>query len=136
MDLFYSRHTLARLLKVMTNNCAYIIGTGKFNLIDTTNKIFAKKAQNLIKEMPWGLWLLVQAYNKVENYDNLYNKHVWVQKKVPKAKKVPFTAPTEFVSDKARYFLYKDTKTVIFYSNNLLAIPTKDIMMSNDPVAI
>src|SRR5687767_111820 len=120
----------------MTDNQAFIIGTCKLNLIDSTNKVYINKALAAMKDMPRGSWLLIGAYNKVENYNELYKVHYNKQKKVRKANRVPFNIPTENVAANTGYILFKDNKIVIFYTNDLKSSPSKPIMYSHEQEAL
>jgi len=82
-DNFYMRHTLASVLKKMTDGEARIIGTVRFTKVDATNQHYLKKAIKQLKDSVRGSWKLVRAFDKVENYDALCRAHASSQKKIP-----------------------------------------------------
>ena len=57
-DNFYTRHTLAKELKGITDNEARLIGTVKFTNVDSTNCRFLSEAMSMMKDTPRGSWCL------------------------------------------------------------------------------
>jgi hypothetical protein len=71
-------------LKAITEGESRLIGTVQFSNVDATNRHYLKTAIEQLKESPRGSWLLVRAYDKVENYDQLQRQHAYVQRRLPK----------------------------------------------------
>src|SRR5687768_13008180 len=88
----------------------------------------------MLDKMEQGEWILVQAFDKVGKLKKLQSKHASRQKKLPGKAKVPFHHPTTNVS--SGYILWKDSKTMIFNSNNLVEIPSKPIRKGTSAQAI
>ena len=61
-DNFYTRHKLAKELKLLTDDKAQMIGTMKFTNIDSTNQIHLKEAIEQLKYSERGSWKLLQVY--------------------------------------------------------------------------
>jgi ribosomal protein L30E len=74
-DNFYTRHNLATLLKQITDGEIRLVGTCRFNNVDATNCFYLKQAIESLKDKPRGSWVLVRAYDKVDNYDLLKRQH-------------------------------------------------------------
>ena len=71
MDNFYTHHTLASVLKHVTDDKARVIGTIKFTNVDGTNRKFLKIAIERLKDAPRGRWMLVRAYDRVDDLKKL-----------------------------------------------------------------
>ena len=136
MDNFYTRHVMARVLKEMTDGECLVIGTVKFTNVDGSNRHQLKKAIQELADLPRGQWKLVRAYNKVENLKTLQQAHAREQSKKPKAQRVPFVYPEDSVAEKAGYIVWKDSKVVVFYTNDLASTPPSAILDGTDEDAI
>jgi CDP-diacylglycerol pyrophosphatase len=62
--------------------------------------------------------MLVQAYDKGDNYEALKQQHTNQQNRVPKHQQVPFIPPMTKVSENAGYVVLKDAKGIVFYCND------------------
>jgi hypothetical protein len=113
-DNFYTRHTLASSLKKITDGEARLIGTSRFNNVDATNRFYLKQAIEELENKPRGSWVLVRAYDKVENYDALKRQHTNQQNHLPRSQWTPFVPPMTNVSEKAGYDELKDAKVVTY----------------------
>ena len=49
-DNYYTRHALANVLKTITDGEARLVGTVKFNLVDSTNRVFLQPAITAIED--------------------------------------------------------------------------------------
>jgi hypothetical protein len=74
-DNFYTRHTLATLLKKITDGEAHLVGTCHFNSVDAMTRFYLKQAIEDLKNKPRRSWVLLRAYDKVDNYDSLKQQH-------------------------------------------------------------
>lgn len=135
-DNFYTRHTLAEVLKRITDGEARLCGTVKFSNVDATNRHYLTTAIALMKDSTRGDWKLVRAYNKLPDLEKLKRQHAALQKRLPMAKKTPFVAPHDNIADNAGYIVWKDSKIVIFYTNDLAKTPSEPILDMNDEEAI
>jgi len=129
-DNYYTRHTLAAKLSQFTDGEAFIIGTVKFPNIDATNRYYVSQAVEKLKNASRGDWLLVQAFNKHPDYDHRRNEHR------RQSNQTPFVPPLELRSEKAGYIVFKDSKVVIFYTNDLFEMPPEPMLQSTDERAI
>jgi hypothetical protein len=86
-------------------------------LVDKVNKVLVTRAYNTITEAPRGTWCLVRAYDGLKG----------------KTKKDPTTRQ---VAQNAGYVIFKDSKVVILYSNDLKHTPVEDISPSTSQDAI
>ena len=136
MDNYYTRHTFANALAKITDGTSRVCGTIKFTNVDSTNRVYVRKGIAQLKNAPRGCWLLVRAYNPHPNLTDLRNKHNSEQKKQSPSDRVPFSPPTNLISDNAGYILLKDSKVVIFYSNDLAGTATEAILTSSSAEAI
>ena len=135
-DNFYTRHVLAKELKRMTDNEARMIGIIKFTNVDATNRKFLSEAMLSMKDAERGSWCLVRAYDKVHNLEELRKKHLVTERKKKSRDRKQFDPPTELVSENARYIIWKGSKLVIFYTNDLAKTPSQPILPSTSEEAI
>ena len=133
MDNLYTRHTLGKCLKQITDGEARILGTVRPNLIDATNRVLVMKALEMAKSKERGQWILVSAYDKHEDVQKLKKQHVAAQKKIKNPKeRVPFKPTHGLKAEYAGYIIFIDKKPVIFYTNDLKKTPPEDIMHGED----
>jgi hypothetical protein len=136
-DNFYTRHTLAASLRRITDGETRLIGICRFNNIDATNGFNLKQAIEALKLKQRSSWMLVRAYDKVENYDVLKWQHTNQQNRIPKHQRVPFISPMTKVSENAGYVMLKDpNKVVVFYCNDLKLTPTSPLLPMDNKEAI
>ena len=90
----------------------------------------------MLKESPRGSWLLICAYDEVPDLEKLQRKHAAEQKKKKKAKRTPFVLPLDLVADNAGYIIWKDSKLVLFYTNDLESTPSVSILDGKSNEAI
>lgn len=134
-DNFYTRHTLASELKRITDGEARLCGTVKFTNVDSTNRPNLAQGISMLKDAPRGSWKLIRAYDKIPTLDVLRRKHLAEQRKKPPSERSAFVVPTELVAEKAGYIVWKDTKVVVFYTNDLCDTPTRAILDMDDDEA-
>lgn len=135
-DNFYTRHTMAKELNTYTDGKVFLVGTVKFTNVDAINRIYLSMAIQEMKNEPRGTWMLVRAYNKTKNTDELRKKHNIEMKSKPINERVPFTPSADTVATKSGYVIWKDSKIVIFYSNDLKATPSNAILKCTSGEAI
>ncbi len=109
MDNFYTRHVLARQLKILSDEDIRIIGTVRFNNVDAVNRPHLKEALSQISTKPRGSWLLVQSFDKPTK-----------------------EGEEPCVAKKAGYIVFKDRNVVTFYTNDLADTPTSPIQEQNE----
>jgi hypothetical protein len=83
-DNFYTHHNLATSLKRITDGEICLVGTCRFNNVDATNRFYLKQAIESLKNKPRGSWVLVRAYDKVDNYNLLKRQHTNLQNRLPR----------------------------------------------------
>jgi len=71
LDNFYTRHTVAEVLKKFTDGESHLIGTIKFMNVDATNRYYLSKGMELLKNADRGSWCLVQEFHKHSDYEKL-----------------------------------------------------------------
>ena len=135
-DNFYTRHTLAKVLKDITDGEARLIGTVKYTNVDATNRTYLVEGIASMKDAPRGSWKLIQAFDKVADLDKIRRKHATEQKKLPVAQRVAFVAPKDNVAENAGYIIWKDSKVVIFYCNDMASTPSHPILDGTSEEAI
>jgi len=136
-DNYYTRHAIANALTKFTDGEARVIGTVKFTNVDGTNRYYLSKAIELMKDQSRGSWALVQAYNKHPNYDQLRSQHASQQRRVRSASdRAAFVPPLDSNADRAGFIVFKDSKVVLFYSNDLCENPEEPILLGTDERAI
>jgi hypothetical protein len=133
---FYTRHTLAQALKKITDGEARLMGSVRFTNVDATNRFHLKNAIEALKNSPRGSWSLVRAYDKGPNYDQLQRSHAAAQRPLQKEQRTPFVPPMELIAEKCGYIVFKDSKVVVFYTNDLASTPSRPILHSSDEEAI
>ena len=69
-DNFYTRHNLAKELKLLTDNEAWLIDTVKFTNVDETNREHLKQAITDLKDTEQGSRKLLQVFEKHKNLKN------------------------------------------------------------------
>lgn len=66
MNNFYTRHTLARQLHILSDGECKFVGTVRLNNIDAVNKRAVREAVETLKTAKNGEWRLCQTFNKVQ----------------------------------------------------------------------
>ena len=135
-DNFYTHHTLAKELQAITDNEAKLIGTLKFTNVDATNRRYLSEAIAMMKDAPRGSWCLVCAYDKIPDLEKLRRKHADAEKKTTATQRTQFVAPTELVAKNAGYIVWKDSKLVVLYTNNLATTPSRSILDGTSEEAV
>jgi len=79
-----------------------------------------------LKDAPRGTWCLVQAYNKNPNYERLRNQHR------QQRHSTPFVPLLDDPAEKCGYIVFKDSKVVVFYTNDLASNPPEHVVQGSD----
>jgi hypothetical protein len=114
MSNYYTRHSLVQAISTMSNKSIRILGTMQFNSVDSINRVHLKKAIEDIRESKRGTWKLVRAYDKSANWDK-------------RQKDYNAQHPEHLKADKCGYMVLKDSKVVVFYTNDLAGTPPEPI---------
>ena len=104
MDNFYTRHVLARQVNQLSEDNIRIIGTVRFNNVDSVNRRHLKEAMTMMSSKSRGSWLLVQSFDKPTE------RHQPAQ-----------------VAKNAGFIVFKDRNVVVFYTNDLATTPSSPI---------
>jgi hypothetical protein len=132
-----STHTIGKALNAFTDGESRVIGTVKFTNVDATNRHYLSKAIELMKDASRGTWMLVHAFNKNPEYDRLHNQHSSQQKRLSNNNtRVAFVPPLDSIAEKAGYIVFKDSKVVIFYTNDLMENPPEPMLQGTDDRAV
>lgn len=113
-----------------------MIGTVKSTFIDAVNRIHVYPAIAEMKNACRGSWVLVRAYHKPSNFDNLRRLHQRNQANVPACSRIPYQIPSDCIAEKAGFIVFKDSKVVLFYTNDLYQTPTKATLHQDSQEAI
>ncbi len=97
---------------------------------------FLSQAVAKLKDANRGSWILVRVYNKDEKFDTLQGQHRRMMSKLPSKERTPFVPPMGSIAEKTGYIVFKDSKVVIFYSNDLAETPQEPMLESNDARAV
>jgi hypothetical protein len=111
-----------------------MVGIVKFTNVDGTNRTY--QAMKELKNDQCGKWKLVWAYDKVANLTKQRQQHKAAQKTSQQTKKTPFVPCQELVAERAGYIIWKVSKLVIFYTNDLAAMPTRVFIDGDNNEAI
>ena len=125
-DNFYTRHILAHKMYEFADKDVHLIGTVKFTNVDATNRYYLSQAMERMKDTARGSWCLVQAYHKHPDYERRRNAHRQSRSRTP------FIPPLDNPAEKAGYIVFKDSKLVLFYTNDLFANPPEPITDGSD----
>ena len=134
MDNFYSRHTFATHLKQFSDNDIKVIGTVRCNMVDSANRDNVLKGLERVNDKPMHSWVLVRAHDTVESTSNKRRK---VQSNtLDNYLNVSPSKQPSSVHPKAGYIIWKDKKSIPFYTNDLATTPEEDILDGTDERAI
>lgn len=135
-DNFYTRHVLASELYQITDGKVRLTGTVKYTNVDAINRIHFNSAIQTMKDAQRGHWILVQAFDKSKHVEKMRQKHNSEMKKLAIAQRVAFVPPHESIANCAGYIVWRDSKVVVFYTNDLHATPSTFILRGNTEEAI
>jgi hypothetical protein len=127
------------LLYKFIDNEAHLIGTVKFTNMDATNRYHLSKGMELLQNSAHGAWCLVQAYHKHPDYECIQNQHSSQQRHLSSTStgsSTPFVPPLDRPADKCGCIVFKDSKLVLFYTNDLLENPPEPVLLGSDAQAV
>jgi len=113
-----------------------LIGTVKFTNVDSTNRYHLSKGIEMLKDARRGSWVLVQAFNKHPQFEKLQRDHAAQQRRLQPAQRKPFVPPFDHVAENSGFISLKDSKVVVFYSNDLKGTLPERVMDSSDSRAV
>ena len=90
----------------------------------------------MMKDAARGSWCLVCTYDKIPDLEKLRRKNVAAEKKKPANQRTQFVAPTEIIAKNAGYIVWKDSKVVVFYTNDLSNTPSTSVLDGTSDEAI
>ncbi|KAE9124369.1 hypothetical protein PF010_g6042 [Phytophthora fragariae] len=127
MDSYYTRHAFAKHALSMSAGETRIIGTCRLNYVDCLPRPAVEAAILALKDADRGAWKLVAAVDTVSNMKAAEKAHKQSEKHLRKAKKTPFEPPRQR-SPRTGYIVFRDKKVVLFYTNDLAATPSADVL--------
>ena len=140
-DSYYTRHIWALGLSVMSDKKVWILGTVKFNYIDKYLQDLVKEKLKEFKDIEQGTWCLIRCWHVKGDYKEQEKAHkaqecarIAKLKGKKNLKMAPFKPQLE-VSENCAFLLFKDWKTVLFYTSALNGTMPCDIINSTDPMA-
>jgi hypothetical protein len=99
-----------------------------------------KYVDNLLKNLRKyyrGTWMLVHAFNKNLEYEQLCNQHSSQQRHLSSNNtRVAFVPPLDSIAEKTGYIVFKDSKVVIFYTNDLMENSPEPMLQGTDDRAV
>ena len=134
MDNFYTRHPLAQTIEKLTSDEIKVIGTIKLSNVDGVNMQRLQNAKKTIEDMPRGSWVLLQCLTVQKNKPTKATKYK--KNKTTSTRKEKDKRESLVVAPNAGYIVYKDSKIVIFYTNDLAQTPSKPILYSTEAEAV
>jgi len=137
-DNFYTWHTVAEVLKKFTDGEAHLIGTVKFMNVDATNRYYLSKGMELLKNANRGSWCFVQAFHRHPDYEKLQNQrttNIHRQGSSSNAATL-FIPPLDNPAKNCGYIVFKDSKIVLFYTNDLAEDPPEPVLLGSNKRAI
>ena len=63
-------------------------------------------------------------------------QHASQQRRVPAKDRTPFVPPLDSIAERTGYIVFKDSKVVLFYSNDLVQTPPEPILLHHDERAV
>ncbi|OWZ00028.1 hypothetical protein PHMEG_00028870 [Phytophthora megakarya] len=90
-----------------------------------------------VEAMERGSWELVAAVDPVSGREKMEEKHNRSQPKIPKRIRIPFpTVAPVTIASHAGYIVFKDSRTIIFYTNDLTVTMSESILSSSSQEAV
>ena len=129
-DNFYTRPRLAKKLFEVSDGDIKMTGTCKYPNIDAINRPVFFECVKKLKDCPRGTWLLARTYDYNESYDKERKRSGDV------AISTYLEVPDIYIQDKSGFVFFKDSKVVVFYSNDLKSTPYDRICDSIDERSI
>ena len=133
-DNFYTRHSFAKLLKLLTDGEIRILGTMRFNYVDKWSKSIIKESIKRVSNADRGTWELITAVDVTPEYEQSYETYQRQINRLPIAHRSPFPLEPP-LSENAGYIIFKDKKTVIFYTNDLAKTPSSRVLSGDNAEA-
>ncbi|KAE9041166.1 hypothetical protein PR003_g12877 [Phytophthora rubi] len=133
-DNFYTRHNLAKTLMVFTDGEMRMLGTVRISLQGKWNAAALEEAKERVDTAERGSWELVAAVDVALGWEKLQEKHKRAQKKLPPHLQTEYIAP-KTVAVNAGYIVFRDKRTVVFYTNDLAGTPSQRILPGSSPEA-
>jgi len=123
---------VAQVLTKFTDGEAHLIGTIKFTNVDATNRYYLSEGMELLKNADRGSWCLVQAFHKHLDYEKLQNQHstnMHCQGSSFNAA-MSIIPPLNNPAKNCGYIVFKDSRLVLFYTNDLVEDPPEPTLMT------
>lgn len=129
---FYTRHSFATAVHEITEGKIRLVGTVRMNYLGPENSVAVKKVVAELKDAPRGTWKLVRAYDPPMTAAEKRAAHAAARAN----KTSPVIVDVKTPADNAGYIMFKDSKVVIFYTNDLADTPTADVLDGDSEEAI
>jgi hypothetical protein len=129
---------VAQVLKKFTDGEAHLIGTIKFTNVDVTNRYYLSEGMELLKNADRGSWCLVQVFHKHPDYDRLQNQHSTNMHCQGSSSNTAMSIipPLNNPAKNCGYIVFKDSRLVLFYTNDLVEDPPEPVLLGSDERAI
>ncbi|GMF31034.1 unnamed protein product [Phytophthora fragariaefolia] len=123
-DNLYTRHNLTKTLTTFTDGEMKMLGTIRIVLQGKWMAERLEAAKERMDNAERGASELHAALDVPSDWEKLQGKHKRAQKKLPTHLQTPYIPPASIASN-AGYIVFRDTKTVIVYSNDLAGTPSQ-----------
>ncbi|POM75332.1 LOW QUALITY PROTEIN: Hypothetical protein PHPALM_7578 [Phytophthora palmivora] len=127
-DNFYTRHNLAKTLATFTDGEMKMLGTVRIALQEKWMAERLEASKERIDNAERGSWELLAALDVPADWEKLQEKHKRTQKS--------FQHTFKRLASNAGYIVFRDKKTVVFYTNDLAGTPSQDVLPGHSQEAI
>ncbi|KAK1938774.1 hypothetical protein P3T76_008849 [Phytophthora citrophthora] len=131
---FYTRHNLARTLPTFTDGEMEMLGTVRIPLQGKWIGSELDAAKSRMDAASRGSWELIAAINVPPGWEKLQEAHKRAQKKLPPQQQTSYTPPIT-ITNKAGYIVFRDKRTVVFYTNDLAGTPSQRVLRGDSAEA-
>ena len=137
-DNFYTRPSMSRTVKKMTDGEIRTIGTCRLSFTGIPNRRNLEKGIAILRKMEQGRgsWLLVADYKLHPNHHQMKKKYDSEIRKIPKDQRQPFVPPVGDIVPNSGFIIYMDKQPVVIHTNDLKSKMTNTFMYSTDELAV
>lgn len=135
-DNYYTRPSLSRMVKVMSDGEIRTLGTCRLSYVGIPNRKNLEHGISILKKDKRGSWLLVADYAYHHDHFKLKKKHDAEMNKRPKNKRTKFVPPIGDIIPNAGFIIYMDKQPVIIHTNDLKFTMKTTFMYSDNQLTI
>ena len=131
-DNYYTRPTLSRVVRKMTDGEIRTIGTLRLSYAGKPNRANLELAISKLKDKERGSWMLVADHAFHPEYNEKKKKYDKENRNISKSQRTPFVPPVGEIIENAGFIVFMDKNPVIIHTNDLKYTMTTTFMYSND----